>query len=234
MVMAIYATVKNTQWRLPQHHFEASPVEKKQRSRLPILHPDTTVIITSNYIPSHPSTEIIDRTIDSLQFLDGLLPANCSDHTRPVPVIITVDGPYGKDRGPNSMRQQALTKYIQNLELKYNSDDGDQECRNSFNMTVLPQKVNVKLIKTIQHAMKYVATEFIYVVQHDLPFVLPVNHSGLVANFRQYPDTVRLVRFGLHKTLSRSKDIPPAGACDDLFLSSNGVDLSKTLTWSDK
>lgn len=242
IVTAMYATIQNAQWKLPtppadQHQFETLGVENKPSYPPPLLpHPDTTVIITSNYIPSHPSTAIIDETIDSLQFLEGLFPENCSHHAAPVPVIITVDGPYGRDRGPNSMRQQALTTYIKYLETryKYNGHDNAQECRNRFNMTILPQKLNVKLIKNIQHALNFVKTEFVYVIQHDLPFVLPVSHSGLVATFRQHPDVLRLVRFGLHKTLSRSKDVPAVGECDDLFLSSNGVDLSKTLTWSDK
>jgi hypothetical protein len=236
-VMAMYATIKNVHWRLPspisQHNRETATLEQKFDSQMPLKLPDTTIIITSNYIPTHPSTDIIDRTIKSLDLLEGLLPSNCSESSLPVPVIITVDGPYGKDRGPDSPRQQLLTKYIKNLEHKYGRNNG-QRCSNLFNLTILPQKVNVKLIKNMHHALKYVTTEFIYVIQHDLPFVSSVNHTALVNNFQQYPDTVRLVRFGLHKTLSRHKDVPLDGSCEELFLSSDGVDLSKTLTWSDK
>lgn len=66
-----------------------------------------------------------------------------------------------------------------------------------------------------------------------MPFVSHVNHTALVKTVLQYPEKIRLVRFGLHKTLSRNRDVPPNGICVDLFHSSHGIDLTKTHTWSD-
>jgi hypothetical protein len=227
---AIWRTIKNVGWKIPgSHEFPEKQLsdDNETSSSLPNpdeepkIFPDTTIIITSNFIPSHPSTEIIVKTIASLELLRGLRGTSTM-----IPLIVTVDGPYAKDRGPDSKRGRILKKYIDNLQQTYDSHD-------MYNVTILPQTINVKLIKNVQHAISFVTTKFLYILQHDLPFVKHVDHTSLVKTVSQYPQKIRLVRFGLHKTLSRNRDVPPNGTCVDLFHSSHGIHLTKTHTWSD-
>lgn len=238
----VYSTVRNFGIRqlLPSEsrvlRLETTTIEKDDHTIYPHqtvtskiltqpLLPDTTVIITSNLIPSHPSTEVIDKTIASLTMLQGLRPTSV-DHR--IPLIITVDGPYGKDRGTNTPLQQILNQYTETVQKRYANHD-------TFNVTILAQRSKVKLIKNMEAALPLVKTPFMYVLQHDLPFVLPVNHTSLVQTALLYPEEVRLVRFGLHKTLSRRKDIPDDRTCGAPFFHSttHGIDLAKTHTWSD-
>jgi hypothetical protein len=235
-LFTLYATIRNIRWKPPgeSHQFQGTTAKAaiamldlesmenhtfsqqldSSSQSLVTTFSDTTIIITSSYIPSHPSTEIIDRTIDSLEMLQDLQATSAGK----VPLIITVDG-------PNRTQHIVLKQYIDNLHKKYHD-------HTLFNLTILPQKVKVKLIKNIQRAMPFVQTKFLYVLQHDLPFMQPVNHSALVQTFRQYPETVRLVRFGLHPTLSRHRDIP-RDDCHPFVHSSHDIDLTKTHTWSD-
>ncbi|KAG7360261.1 hypothetical protein IV203_035360 [Nitzschia inconspicua] len=160
--------------------------------------------------------------MESLSMLKDFRPSS----TTKIPLIVTVDGPYGKDRGPGSVKQRILQKYIDGLKLQFAN-------HTTYNVTILQQRSKVKLIKNIRNALPFVRTKFMYVLQHDLPFLLPVNHSALVRTVSQHPDIVRLVRFGLHKTLSRNRDVPLNGTCEPLLHSSYGIDLTKAHTWSD-
>lgn len=211
---------------------------------------DATIIVTSNFIPTHPSTEIIDRTIESIsryivlsQSEDRVLGpgthisdgnSSTSNRTR-IPMIITVDGLFGrKSGGENYQRGIVLDEYVQRLRNRYSDHP-------HYDVLILPQERNIKLIRTMQFALDFVTTKFIYVIQHDLPFIRPVDHRAMVEFFEDRPETVRLIRFGRHATLSRSKDWPShvgVDCGDELFLSSrnsqHGLNLSMTHTWSDK
>jgi hypothetical protein len=222
---------------------------------------DATIIVTSNYIPTHPSTYIIDRTIESISRYIALFPApedrvlepggmmgsdanyssTTSNRTR-IPMIITVDGLSGRRKGStNYERGILLDEYVEALRTRYSDDS-------QYDVLILPQGNNIKLIRNMEFALNYVTTKFIYVIQHDLPFILPVNHNAMVEYFEDRPDIVRLIRFGRHPTLSRSKDWPNfmgVNCGDELFLSSQNhhhyhhqyggeLNLSMTHTWSDK
>lgn len=211
---------------------------------------DATIIITSNYIPTHPSTDIIDRTIESIsRFIvfphddpsskriktavgTTLHDSSTTNRTR-IPMLITVDGLNERERRTQGNRREALDQYIRTLTEKYTNHP-------YFEVQILPQPLKVKLIQNMQFALKFVTTKYIYVIQHDLPFVLPVSHHAMVHFFEEIPETVRLIRFGRHQTMSRNKDWPSkvgVDCGDELFLPSrypDGISLSKTHTWSDK
>jgi hypothetical protein len=179
---------------------------------------NTTIIITSSLIPSHPSLELIDQTIESLRFIEGI--------SKDTPLIITVDGAYKKERGPDAAKTKILQEYTDALRHKYS---------NLGHVTILSDENNIKLVGNVRKAMKLVKTEFVYLVQHDMPFVASINHTGLVKTFRSHEKSVRLVRFSPRKTLVRSRDRIP-GVCKDeeIEVHANGIHLSKTHTWSDK
>ena len=204
------------------HQYYHGSQQQQGRS---IIDADTTIIVTSSFIPSLPSTELIDETIESLHYLEGL-------RLQSTPIIITIDGAYNKDRGPNAPRTKVLQEYKQKLQQKYLARDVPHN-----NITILTSETNIKLVGNVQKAMDIVNTEFVYLVQHDMPFIAPINHTGLVATFHNHPDDqVRLVRFSPRKTLTRHRD-HILGVCEEdeiMFhdVASN-IHLSKTHTWSD-
>jgi hypothetical protein len=175
---------------------------------------DTTIIITSSLIPSHPSLDMIDQTIKSLSHLHGL--------SERAPIIITVDGAYKQAHGPDSPKNRILAQYIEALRNKYDK----------YHITVLCEKTNIMLVGNVRKAIESVNTEFVYIIQHDMPFIAPVNHTALIRTFQGYPESVRLVRFSPRRTLKRAKD--RLGICGEVEFQANGIELSKTHTWSDK
>ncbi len=179
----------------------------------------TTIIITSSFIPSHPSLLIINQTIESLRYIQGL-PSN-------TPIFITVDGVdkkrHAKDARREIQKKKILDQYIEALQGSYSE----------LNFTILTQPTRVNLVGNVQKAIKRVKTEFIYLIQHDMPFISEINHLALMQTFQDFPDEVRLVRFSPRQTLTRSRD--KLGLCgDDLDVVANGIALAKTHTWSDK
>ena len=173
---------------------------------------DTTVIISSSLIPTHPSLMMIDKTIESLSYLHGL-----PDTT---PLIITVDGPRKPKKSEDVRR---LIEYVQALEKKYNGNPM---------VTIIRQTSKINLVGNVKAALDLVDTEFVYLLQHDMPFIASVDHVGLLETFQSHPDEVRMVRFSPRRTLIRNRD--NLGICGKVDFEANGVALSKTHTWSDQ
>jgi hypothetical protein len=176
---------------------------------------DTTVIISSNFIPISPSLAMINRTIQSLNNLRGLCPTS--------PLIITVDGLNRRTRRKHKDADVRLAQYIQALKETYNQD----------HHTILASKESIELTNNIQHAMYRVKTEFVYIIQHDMPFVQEVNHTALLKTLDEYPDVLRLVRFNLRPNEMREEE---KGTCYNESTpvdAINGINLIKTWIWSD-
>eukprot|EP00980_Cylindrotheca_fusiformis_P015102 scaffold4166_cov95-Cylindrotheca_fusiformis.AAC.4 len=170
--------------------------------------PDTTIILTTNWIPGLTSTKMIDSVINSLHYLHGL-PSD-------TPLIIAADGAYEGGAGYD------MRAYVLALKNKYNNS----------HTTVLSSSKKRTLVENMKRALRRVETEFILVLQHDLPFVNEVNHTALVEIMHTHPE-VRLVRFTTDRVLIRKRD---TGVCneDEIEFQANGIDLSKTHTWSDR
>jgi len=215
-----------------------------------------TIIITSSWVPSHPSLDLIRPTIESLSYLKGL----SLNKTR---ILITVDSVIEKQESqqaeeeeeadqdttidPTTARRRlagkptvarkakVLAQYVYNLHQTY---------KDWTNLEIWAPKYRLNLVGNVQRAMKEVDTEFVYVLQHDMPFIAPIDHSALIRTFQECPTDgidnsnnkskmVRLVRFSPRTTLIRRRD--NRGFCgDDLDLEANGIFLTKTHTWSDK
>eukprot|EP00980_Cylindrotheca_fusiformis_P006806 scaffold1426_cov83-Cylindrotheca_fusiformis.AAC.8 len=177
--------------------------------------PDTTIIVTTNWMPGLPSTKIIDGVIHSLHFLHGL-PSDA-------PLIIAADGPYEGQARPDSVRSVDMRGYLRALESKYNNS----------HTTIISSSEKIMLVGNMKKALRLVETEFILVLQHDLPFINEVNHTALIETMHTHPE-VRLVRFPTAKVLSRKRD---TGVCNEdeiEFHDTNGIGLTKTHTWSDR
>jgi hypothetical protein len=178
---------------------------------------DTTVIITSNFIPISPSLVMINKTIDSLKHLQGLCPTS--------PLIITVDGMSSGLRRKHNNTDERLAQYIQALKETYNQD----------HHTILASNRSIDLTNNVQNAMKQVKTEFVYVLQHDMPFVQDINHAAILKTMDEYPNVLRLVRFN-DKTNKR-RNVEGATTCYNETTpvdSINGINLIKTSIWSDR
>jgi hypothetical protein len=194
---------------------------------------DTTIIITSSLIPTHPSLDIIDRTLESLKYLTGL-----SEDTQ---IIVAVDGMYEHDRRRYPSKARRLSLYVDALKQKYtgesasylrnnNTSNGPKQLRN---IRVLSQSKRLNLNGNVKRALNRVHTEFMYVIQHDIPFIHEVNHTALLRTLRDFPETIRLVRFSTKKVLVRAED--QQGLCGEQGqFSTEGITLSKTHIWSDR
>ena len=136
----------------------------------------TSIIITSNLIPSHPSIAMINETISSLHFLGGLSPT--------APLIITVDGLEATATNDDHKR---LREYVKSLQQTFRQS----------HITIVASPNFLHLAGNIFKAIDMVRIEFAYVLQHDQPFICEVNHMALIKSMQEYPDYLRIVRFSL-------------------------------------
>jgi hypothetical protein len=210
---------------LLQHSLgKSEPTKKAVGDHEPIRKPvealascnNTTVIITSNFIPISPSLAMINKTIQSLHHLQGLCPTS--------PLIITVDGISIGLRRKHNNTDERLAQYVQALKETYNQD----------RYTILASNRSIDLTNNVQNAMKHVETEFVYVLQHDMPFVQDINHAAILKTMDEYPDVLRLVRFNLKSNVRRN--VETANTCYNEATpvnAINGINLIKTWIWSD-
>ena len=137
---------------------------------------DTTIIITSSLIPTHPSTSTIDKVMESLHYLQGL------NLTR-TPIIITIDGLTLQDRLQSPEKVQRLYQYANKLRTKYVTNPH----HNSYNNVQIVFQLDRKyLVGNIQHVMRnHVNTTFVYILQHDIQFIQPINHKAIVRTLQE-------------------------------------------------
>lgn len=183
----------------------------------------TAVVVTTNWIPSAPSIQMIQEVLDSLDMIKGLPPN--------APTYIILDAldikrePGGQGRWD---KEETLDLYSTNLMKEYMH-------RQNFHIVV--NNVNLHVGGNLNKAIELLPpeTEFLYFIQHDLKFVKEVNHTAIIKTMKEYPDIFRNIRFGKgpngpRKSGRRSDD------CWHMKGSSqekNGITLSRTHKWSD-
>ena len=107
----------------------------------------TSIIVTSNLIPTHPSVAMINETIYSLyRHLIGL--------PKDVPLFLSIDGTSKKDEA-NKTNHARLDQYIRNLR---NASSPFQ------NITIIPAPRHLHIAGTVRQAMDHVKTKFVYVI----------------------------------------------------------------------
>lgn len=196
---------------------EGTVTNMRSKARSPLN--DTAIIITTNWMPSVPSTAQLDKVINSLNFLNGL--------PEDAPMIIAVDGAYEGGARYKSTRNVDMRNYIQAIKAKYNNSNNKQ------NIKVITSSKKIMLVRNMKRALRRVHTKYVLVLQHDLPFINQVNHTGLIDAMEKHPE-VRLVRFPTARVLTRTRD---GGVCNEEevdFESENGIQLTKTHVWSDR
>ena len=133
---------------------------------------DTAIIISSSWIPTHPSTYMVKTVVDSIVMITGLHPAT--------PIFITVDQ-FRLNVGNVNItqiqeRSRSLDQYVLNLYNLYLKDPY---------VHVLPLMTHSHIAGSVAKALgiikkQYSLTKYLYYLQHDFNFVKTVDHSMLV------------------------------------------------------
>jgi len=177
---------------------------------------DTSIIITSNLIPTHPSITMINETIHSLRHhLNGL--------PQDTPLFLAIDGLHTRDSNKNN--RDRLAEYIHRLKTTPFPFQ---------NITIVPASSHLHIARTVNLTMDLVKTKFVYVLQHDLPFSNDVYHWELVRAMNDHPDTLRNVLFKLEGAVGRFP-VCPLYNDDGVFPKEQyqGLDFYATKRWSD-
>jgi len=146
--------------------------------------PTTTVIVTSNLIPTMPKTDMLVDTLDSLSYIKGLEPNTA--------IIITVDGIRPEFDTPKNRERLMEWTYRVRAMFKCHS-----------NVQILTSVSNQGHTNSIKAAIGQVTTEFVYLMEHDFPFIKEIDHKLLINAVRNVPE-LRIVRFNQRR--NRPKD----------------------------
>lgn len=172
-----------------------------------------TVIIAASPSPIHPSTSLIHETINSLQLLfKDNLPK----------IIITHDGI------PASM-----------LSLRPSYEEYKNRIRNDFagnqRIEIIELQKHAHLTGNLLNATKLCSTEFILVVQHDLPFIKEIDLQKTINAFKS-DDAIKHMRFNREINEPYEFDCQPKNRAKyfrQLKNKNEDFFYIKTFAWSD-
>lgn len=148
---------------------------------------DTAIIITSSWIPSHPSTYMVEMVINSTKNqIAGLSPS--------APIFITIDQFRLGDDLPSDVKEkrlQSLEQYTVNL---YNM------FLDNPHVYIIPSMKHLHVGGSAAKAMNLIEKHFptvryLYYLQHDFYFAKEVNHMALISAMDKYPDKINYVFF---------------------------------------
>ena len=131
-----------------------------------------TIIITANFIPSHPEIKIIQETIESLELI------NMSHDTE---IILAHD--YNNHIN--------YIKYFEKL---------DDYIKSYSNIKIIKRKYHGHLTGNIRNALPYVNSKYILVIQHDLPFIKMFDIQKVIYDMEEN-DNIKYVRFNKRKNI---------------------------------
>lgn len=185
---------------------------------------ETAIIIPTHLVPSHPSLHLLMEVMNSIdKYISGLHPK--------APIIITVDnlmdnskrnraknGLFLLDNEENRKKQEL---YVEALHKKF---------ADNHRITTLVSEKGVGLAKNLGKAIDILHqdTKYMYIVQHDLPFIKMVNHTAIVKTTKEYPDLIRIIRFNLYGAVHSNY------GCSIPDIHANGITLKKYSKWSDQ
>jgi len=182
-----------------------------------------SIVITGSHIPSHPSTAVIDETIESLRFIETKENAE---------TLLAHDG----IRVSLSPRQREnFFDYVQRLSRKYS--------RPPYRIALMGSWGH--LSQTLLRVVKTVSTEYVLVMQHDLPFIKSVDLDQAMSLMDSHPQ-VKHLRFNKRRNEPDAWDAVDAKfrkkviRRDRFFFEQefrvNGqlVPLVRTLAWTDQ
>lgn len=148
---------------------------------------ETAVIITSSWIPSHPSTYMVDMVLNSTERLIGLSPT--------APIFITID----HFRYTNFANLPPDLKERINTLEEYTVNLLNQHLTNP-RIHIIPAVKNLHIGGSVVKALNlierhYPTVRYVYYLQHDFYFTKDVDHTALVNVMNDHPDKINYVRF---------------------------------------
>ena len=164
--------------------------------------PEYSIIITASLIKSHPSIDFIRYVIESLKHIHM---------DKDTPIIIAHD--YSTD--------SKFKEYLTNLN-NYNSD--------YKNIKIVTCDSHGHLTGNVRNAFKFINTNYVLIIQHDLPFIQDFEIEKVIEDMKNNPE-LKHVRFNKRANKKISSD-----ALNDLFgkqIISNNYTYTRTPSWSD-
>jgi hypothetical protein len=185
---------------------------------------DLTVLVVGSPIRSHPSTEIIDATVKSLGDFLGLTPGDLRASW-----VFAHDGPRWLS---GCKRRRSFEAYLSALRNRYGAG-----------VELVVRRGRGGLTKNLLNGLQHVKTPWVLIVQHDLPFIAPVD-VGAVLDLMRQDERVQHLRFNRHTNGNEGawdSTVPPAIQMEarvraDFYrgvTATSGHQLMQTLSWSD-
>jgi len=161
-----------------------------------------SIIITASLIKSHPSIDFIKCVIESLKYV------NIDKDT---PIILAHD--YSND--------SKFINYLENLE-KYISSNK--------NIKIVVRNSHGHLTGNIRNAFNFINTEYVLIIQHDLPFIKEFKIENVIQDMENNPE-LKHIRFNKRANIKAVSD-----SINDLFgkqIKSKNYTYTRTPSWSD-
>jgi len=163
---------------------------------------DYSIIITASLIKSHPSIDFIKSVIESLHHI------NIDKDTQ---IILAHD--YSNNN--------RYDDYLQNLR-EYISD--------KRNIKIVVSDTNGHLTGNIRNAFYFIDTEYVLILQHDLPFIKSFDINKVISDMRENTE-LKHIRFNKRSNVKVLSD-----SINDLFgkeIESTNYKYTRTPSWSD-
>lgn len=162
-----------------------------------------SIMIMASFIPSHPSIKFIEKTIESLKYI------NMKENTK---IILAHD--YHTDK--------KYLEYLENLKIYI---------KNTQNISIVVRETHGHLTGNIRNAIQYIDTKYIFIIQHDLPFINEFNINNVILDMENNNE-LKHVRFNQRINIKKGYD-----SFNDLFgfiLNCENYQYTRTPGWSDQ
>jgi hypothetical protein len=193
-------------------------IDQQETQSSPTSSLNLTILVLTDLIPLHPDPWFLDTTVASIYYhMQGLPPDT--------PLIIAGDG-LDTNSDQNRKRWQ---DYQAVLRETYNES--------SHQLHFARQRLGISGL--LRDVWPKIETEFVMVVQHDLPFVRSIRLPLVLEAMDAYPENVTLVRFNLARNFPSAKREWKYPVWKDFFNSPTpvrefkGINFTKTAHWSD-
>ena len=183
---------------------------------------ETAIVVSTNWIPSAPSIQMLQEVVDSFQMIKGL-PSDA-------PIYIIVDNLRAESHGEGKSGQErwdmeaTLDKYSFNIMKEY---------MHRKNFHVIVNTVNNHIGGNLNKAIELLEpeTKYLYYFQHDFKFIKEVNHTAIINSMKEHPDVLKNVRFNRKRNGAQDrKDACFFQKGTELI---SGANFTRTSLWSD-
>jgi GTP:adenosylcobinamide-phosphate guanylyltransferase len=161
-----------------------------------------SVIITASFIISHPSIDFIKCVIESLKYIHM---------DKDTPIILAHD--YSEDS-----RFREYLKNLKNYIINYK------------NIKIVVRNSHGHLTGNLRNAFNEIKTEYVLIIQHDLPFIRDFEINKVIEDMNHNPK-LKHVRFNKRANIKAASD-----ALNNLFgkqIVSKNYTYTRTPSWSD-